>query len=263
MSGIKASKGARPVITVFLVVGVLLLAGAIALGIFFAVENSSRVQVDAAITQIVPRYDSDGDRVYDVYVDFTYNGQTYEHVELNYWNSDMNEGDVVTIYIDGDDPTSMGTPKVVQIIIPCALAFFGAVFTFIGGWNIGKENKKYKGESAAKAKGTPVPCTVMSVIPDTTYVVNGRIVNNLLECVPQDKSLMATFVSRPFSAHNIVRLFSRITVYVDPDNPENYFVDLSSLTPPTPEEQLEIEKTFQPAGQVDIPSEGSGNTQDN
>lgn len=46
MSEIKASKGARPVITVFLVVGVLLLAGAIALGIFFAVENSSRVQVD-------------------------------------------------------------------------------------------------------------------------------------------------------------------------------------------------------------------------
>ena len=90
MSEIKASKGARPVITVFLVVGVLLLAGAIALGIFFAVENSSRVQVDAAITQIVPRYNSDGDRVYDVYVDFTYNGQTYEHVELNYWNSDMN-----------------------------------------------------------------------------------------------------------------------------------------------------------------------------
>ena len=74
---------------------------------------------------------------------------------------------------------------------------------------------------------------------------------------------MATFVSRPFSAHNIVRLFSRITVYVDPDNPENYFVDLSSLTPPTPEEQLEIEKMFQPAGHIDIPAEGSGNTQDN
>ena len=71
MSEIKASKGARPVITVFLVVGVLLLAGAIALGVFFCGENSLRVQVDAAIKQIGPRFNSDGDRGEGRYVDFS------------------------------------------------------------------------------------------------------------------------------------------------------------------------------------------------
>lgn len=233
MAQIKASKGGRTAMIVFTVVGVLLLAGAIALGIFFAADNNSRVPVQATITEIFGHYDSDGDRSYDVYADFTLNGKEYEHIKLNYWDSGMEEGDVVTVYVDADDPESMGVPKVVQIIIPCALVFFGAAFTLIGALSIAKENKKYRGERAAKAAGTPIECIVTSVMPDTSYTVNGRFVNNLLECTPKDGNLMATFVSRPFSAHQIVQLFSTITVYVDRQN--NYYVDLSTLTPPEPD----------------------------
>ena len=129
MAQIKASKGGRTAMIVFTVVGVLLLAGAIALGIFFAADNNSRVPVQATITEIFGHYDGDGDRSYDVYADFTLNGKEYEHIKLNYWDSGMEEGDVVTVYVDADDPESMGVPKVVQIIIPCALVFFGAAFT--------------------------------------------------------------------------------------------------------------------------------------
>ena len=229
---IKESKGQRPALTVFFVIGVLLLCGAIALGIYFAADSAKKVEVQAVITQIEPYTDEDGERQYDVYADYTFDGVEYEHVDINFWQTGMSVGDEITLEISASDPTGMGVPKVAKIIIPCALAFFGAVFALVGGVGLFKEVKRRKAALQAKQSGNIVPCVVSAVYPDTSVSVNGRFPNNLLECVPEDKNIVAVYVSEPFAAHYPVRLASGINVFVDGQDPCKYYVDLTSVTPP-------------------------------
>lgn len=232
MAVIKESKGARPAMAAFFVIGVLLLCAAVGLGVYFAADSANKAEVQAVITRIEPYTDDDGERQYDVYVDFEHGGEKYEHVRINFWQTGMRVGDIVTLEINASDPTGMGIPKFAKTAIPCVLALFGAVFALAGGVQLFKDLKKRRRALQAKANGRAVPCVVTAVYPDTSMSVNGRFPNNLLECVPADKSMVAVYVSAPFAAHYPVQIASGITVFIGREDPGEYYVDLASLTPP-------------------------------
>ncbi len=74
--------------------------------------NQTAVPVTAVI-QTIERY-RDYDRIdnkteirHNVYVSYTYEGESYDDVPLGYYHSSMREGDVIDIKIDPDQPTRL------------------------------------------------------------------------------------------------------------------------------------------------------------
>ena len=52
-------------------------------------------------------YDADGDKDYDAYVNYEYEGEKYKDVHLSYHDFSMKEGKKIKIRIDPDNPTKV------------------------------------------------------------------------------------------------------------------------------------------------------------
>ena len=117
---IKASKQPTAILIVFTIIGSLLILGSIALAIYYGVLTQDYQATTATIVEINSYRDRDGDRSYDVFVDFEFNGEQYSNIELNYWSSGMAVGDEITIYCHKNDPTKT-TSLFPAIFIPFAL----------------------------------------------------------------------------------------------------------------------------------------------
>lgn len=57
-------------------------------------------KIDAIIESIDYNVDSDGDKDYEVYVKYTYDGEDIENYRLNTYSSSWNEGDIISLYIN-------------------------------------------------------------------------------------------------------------------------------------------------------------------
>lgn len=111
---------------VFFAAGVLVLLFSVYLFHQYSQIEDELVPVQAVIERIEVRRRND-DTDHDVYVSYTYQGQTYDNVRLNRYSSSMDEGDILTLNIHPDDPD-----RVVTNGGPIAL-LIGAVFTLVGG----------------------------------------------------------------------------------------------------------------------------------
>ncbi len=58
------------------------------------------VPVTAVISDISSHFDGSGDRVYSVYVDYKYNNESYKHVYINTYNSNMFVGKKIKIHVN-------------------------------------------------------------------------------------------------------------------------------------------------------------------
>jgi hypothetical protein len=94
---------------VFVVVGIgLLIAGAV------SSSNATKAReeyptIDATVVEVWERTGRRGAKSYDVYVSYTYNNQQYPKIEIDGGNSTMLPGDILTLYINPDDPTEVTT----------------------------------------------------------------------------------------------------------------------------------------------------------
>ena len=78
---------------------------------------------------------------HNVFVSYEYDGLQYEYVQLNFYNSSMHKGKIITIYCDKDNPAKIiGSPSsswVSLILVP-----FGGVFFAVGLGGVIIHNKK-------------------------------------------------------------------------------------------------------------------------
>ena len=93
----------------FLLVGALVSVGGVESLVRYETNKEHYVQVDATIVQILREesYDSVNDETdvdYTVFVDYEYGGKEYKHVQLDYYNSSMRQGERLQIEIDSRDP---------------------------------------------------------------------------------------------------------------------------------------------------------------
>lgn len=109
---------------IFMLVGIGMLIG----GGFWLVRDINFIKqadvVQAEITRITERRDSDGDISHTVYVQYEYNGESFSE-RLSEYSSSMYEGKSIELYIDPQEPSKVRYAK---------MAYFGAiVFLGMGG----------------------------------------------------------------------------------------------------------------------------------
>lgn len=108
---------------IFMLIGI----GMLVVGAFWLVGEINFVKradvVQAEITRITERRDSDGDSSHTVYVQYEYNGESFSE-RLSEYSSSMYEGKRIELYIDPQEPSKVRYAK---------MAYFGAVLFFIMG----------------------------------------------------------------------------------------------------------------------------------
>lgn len=129
-------------INYLLVISIIMMI--VGIGLFsysiYICKQDYSVDVDAIVTQdSLIRYDADGDSYFETYLTFEYNGQPYRK-RLESPTQSYNEGDVITISINKNNPNLSGYNKPQYTYL---------LFVWFGGMLLGlfiiieKINKKF------------------------------------------------------------------------------------------------------------------------
>ncbi len=225
---IKESNGARNILWVFIIVGVLMMTAGICVAIYYGVDSLNYDKVRATIVDIKTSQDSNGDKHYYVTVDYEYNGVQYQDIQINFWDSGMYEGQEIDIYCRKDSPTTIRA-GILMILLPCILFGFGMIFALVVAFPLHKELKRNRETKILRSEGELIHCKVVDVIPDTSFRVNGKLVNNKIVCEPIDDREIGTYTSLSFNKKYVIEKGSTINVYRDRREPTKYYVDLNSI----------------------------------
>ncbi len=218
---------------IFALVGLGLLLG----GIFWRSNNKAffenAVEIHATITDIGIYYDSDGEAQHEVYVKYVIDDELYEDVRLGYYSSGMREGQKVAVWYNPEDPWEIRSKEgssfgsLLLIIMGGVFAGGGAAALIICQVNASKDKKRKK-----TGKRLQLPIAYIDVNP---HVLVNDFPAHYIICQGQDPY---TGQAIQYRSKNIFRdLFSEmqvgdlVDVYVDPQNPNKYFVDVDSVQP--------------------------------
>ena len=94
---------------IFLITGTILLIAALFACIQSSVEFSSGTTVTAEIEQIQRETTGDGEDHHVVYVRYTYEGVTYDHIPLYSYSASMRKGDSIELLINPANPRRVDT----------------------------------------------------------------------------------------------------------------------------------------------------------
>ena len=89
-------------IGLILLAGILILCSGYQKALRYQNINGNAVEVSATVTSVDVWEDSEGISRYDVYVEYSYKGQTYSQEVDGHRNADV--GDRLSIHINPDDP---------------------------------------------------------------------------------------------------------------------------------------------------------------
>ena len=94
---------------IFFITGTILLIAALFACIQSSVEFSSGTTVTAEIEQIRRETTGDGEDHHVVYVRYTYEGVTYDHIPLYSYSASMRKGDSIELLINPANPRRVDT----------------------------------------------------------------------------------------------------------------------------------------------------------
>lgn len=120
---------------IFFITGTILLIAALFACIQSSVEFSSGATVTAEIEQIQRETTGDGEDHHVVYVRYTYEGVTYDHIPLYSYSASMREGDSIELLINPANPrrvdTTWGMPFIFILAIIICSSFIVRGLLFI------------------------------------------------------------------------------------------------------------------------------------
>jgi len=131
MERYKWAKGSGIYVTFFAAAVIIaVIYGATQINYYSFKKNA--VPVTAVISNIETYKDSDNETQYRVYIQYEYNGDTFEDT-LGYWSAGMAVGKEIQIYVNPDNPTEIKSNSVLLAVL---LSIFIIVFGGIGGVGI-------------------------------------------------------------------------------------------------------------------------------
>ena len=228
----KKQKVVYIIFSIFLVIGIGLLAGGAFATWKYSAFMSHAEEVTGEVAGVERYYTSDREVSYHVYVNYTYDGVDYKEVPLNSYSSGMYEGKKIKLYCDVDNPGHIMTSST-GIIVGSILGGMGILFTVVGGIPL----IKMKVNSAQKKKvlenGQVIYATVENIVLNTNYSINGQN-PYLIYCFYQDsyQNILYRFKSENLWM-NPAELFpigSSIKVYVNPKDYSKYYVDTQEVS---------------------------------
>lgn len=214
--------------SIFIAIGLLI----IALAIFLNIQNSkfmeNAIETTAEITQITTSRDSDGDTTHSVQVIFYIDGKEYEG-NLGYYSSDMYKGKTVNIYYDPQNPNNFKSAS--SNIASFIMIPFGGIFFAVGCFIL---YRGIKSSSLKKLKesGRRIDAKIDDVSLNTNYSVNGRH-PYIIDCSYfneiEDKVYSFTSQNIWTNIQPIIdaKNITTIPVYIDENDSSKYFVDIS------------------------------------
>ncbi len=193
--------------------------------------KETALETTAVITDIeaYTRRDSEGKKRtdYDVYVEYTIQGQTIRE-KINSYSSSMYEGQTITVLYSPDNPFDVRvdagfSAHIVFIAMGGFFALLGLLLVIIPR-AVDSEKKKLM-ETGEQAEGV-----ITDVVRNMSVRINGRHPFKA-ECRVTDPITGEVYLySSKNVTYNIDHLIGRaVTVYYDPNNRKKYYVDLDSV----------------------------------
>ena len=159
--------------SVFLFIGLGLLAGAVFWTYSASMFKKQAVEIPAEIAAIEAYRNSDGDISHQVYVNYEYDGKQYKMVALNSYSSSMYEGKEITLYCDPEHPGKI-QEKSLFYMGPIILMIMGIIFTAVGAGMIIGFLRRPLLERKLKKNSMVLYATVTDIKYDTSFTVNGE-----------------------------------------------------------------------------------------
>lgn len=169
--------------------------------------------------------DNSHTEMHDVYVKYTVNGQEYEQ-ELGFYESSMYAGKEIEIFYNPENPAEIkGDEGAINIILP----LFGLAFLAIGLVLVNNDRKKQQKMQRLLEQGSTVEGIINAITIDHNTTINNRHPLKA-EVTVTDPSTGEQFLYSSDSVMEDIRHLEgrRVTVYYDPDDRSNYYVDLDT-----------------------------------
>lgn len=215
----------------FAITGVVLLVSAVMVYISDRKFMADAKEIRGVVDTIEGYRDSDNEINHRVYVNYTYNGQQYNNVRVNFYSSSMYEGKEIILYCDPQHP-ERAVVQGASLFGLIVLLMMGVLFLCMGILPIisfirGKAKKK-----KVKEAGRTLYATVDEIHYATNYMFNGRH-PYIIFCSYKDdyKDIEYRFKSEYIwvNPEPAITAGSMIKVYVEENNYKNYYVDVESM----------------------------------
>lgn len=206
---------------VFLVIGILLH------GVLGKIDKEDCDPVIAVIDDI-DRWDDE----HRVYINYTYNGQEYNHVRYNLYTSGMHEGKEIEVLVNRYDPTSFYIGNM-GLIFLLAFGGTGLIFMIIGGIGVGVGIRNDLEAKRIKSTGLQRWGIIRDLTINRNVAVNNRHPYRVVVNYEDDSIVTTTteYISKDVWVVGDPLRFvgQQVKVYVDPQNEKKYVVDISSI----------------------------------
>lgn len=187
-------------------------------------ENAE--EIVGEITRIEKSYDSDGDAHHDVYVTYTYNGNEYDDVLIDFYSSGMFEGKEIALLCDPRSPKRVHSKTSINTVGGVVL-FAGSIFALIGVVPVINTVRKAFRSRKLRKSGTVLYATVESIDYNRNYTVNGKH-PFIIYCTYKDeyKDILYRFKSDNLwtDPSSVFYVGGYIEVMVDPNDYSKYYV---------------------------------------
>lgn len=215
---------------IFTVVGVIFLVSAVMVYRSDRKFMAEAEEISGVIDTIETYRDSGHDVHHRVYVNYTYNGKQYNHVQVNFYSSGMYEGKEITLYCDPQHPERVVVQgaNIFVIVVFAAIGVPFACFVILAIMAARINARKKK----VRETGRILYATVDEISRCSNYRVNGRR-PYVVFCSYRDdyKDIIYRFKSEYLwvNPEPAITVGSTINVYVEMDNYKNYYVDTESM----------------------------------
>ncbi len=217
-----------------LIGGIFSIAGALFIAIsFIALPNvfdyENKIDTVGTITNIVRRDEDD----YDVYVSYSIDGVEYES-KLGGYSSTYHKGKQIDIYYDKDNPKNIGVKSLDLLFL--IFPFLGVLFLIVGIVIVVKSDGKKRLLQKLKETGDLVNANYIETKVNYNYTINGRNPYNIVcTWVSPEDNKKYTFVSENLwddPSTDIQNLnITMFPVYINPQNKNQYVVDVKAILP--------------------------------
>ena len=215
--------------------GIFAIFGAILLcfGIWTVIDSMNFRKGSEQVTGVISHIetyrehhlDNSHTEMHDVYVKYTVNGQEYEQL-LGYYEASMYAGKEIEIFYNPENPAEIkGDDGAVSIVLP----LLGLVFLGIGLAFVISDKKKKKQMEMLMSKGNTAEGLITAVTVDYNTTINNRHPLKA-EVTVTDPVTGEQFIYSSESVMDDIRHLEgrRVTVYYDPDDRSNYYIDLDT-----------------------------------
>lgn len=213
--------------SIFAVMGIVIIGLAVWVLVSGIRFRKTSVSITGKVEDIVTYYDNDDEAHDEIFVTYTFEGQTYERIKLNEHGGNMYVGKTIELLCDPQNPGRVEMKSTFWISV-ITLGIMGIVCFSIGAIPLYFSIKKSLQNKRLRAKGRVLCATVEKITLDTTMTIEGQN-PYLIYCTwwNEHTGRQVQFKSERLwkDPGNLFSRGSKINVYVDENTLSKYYVD--------------------------------------